>query len=178
MIPVNPEKVQTNSSSLQSLRDKGRVYPGFSGKFFKSILLSLLFFLFLLPEVAGQWLDGYCYRKEITIQESQIPDGPDFLEFPMLINIPLDADLADEGNGGLVNDSNGWDLVFTDSDGETLLDYDREHYDPSTGEFIAWVKIPILDRNNNTTIYLYFGYDTPAVDPTSVNTWSNAFVSV
>ncbi|MEN8203470.1 MAG: DUF2341 domain-containing protein, partial [Bacteroidota bacterium] len=142
------------------------------------ILLTLLFAFFLVPELRCQWLDGYCYRKQITIQESQIPDGTEFTNFPVLINILSDTDLEDESHSGYVNNSNGWDLVFTSSDGISVLNHQVEHYDPTTGEYIAWVQVPTLDDNNDTELYLYFGYDAPASDPSTENTWSNGYVSV
>ncbi|MFO7669135.1 MAG: DUF2341 domain-containing protein, partial [Bacteroidales bacterium] len=169
-----------NFETLSVQPGPGRLYPSSSPAFpryLKPVLLGLLLFLLALPQLGAQWLDGYCYRKQITIQESKIPDGYDLTDFPVLINISSDNDLRDESFGGYVNNSNGWDLVFASSTG-VQLDHDVELYDRTTGEFIAWVKIPILDYDENTIIYLYFGHDTPASDPSTTDTWSNGFVSV
>ncbi|MCK5137188.1 MAG: DUF2341 domain-containing protein, partial [Bacteroidales bacterium] len=184
VISVQTGIKNTNLKPLPCTPGPGKVCPEITRIFslrsslLKTIFLTLLLALILLPDVSGQWLDGYCYRKQITIQESQIPDGSDFTDFPVLISVSLDNDLRDEFNGGYVNNSNGWDLVFTSSDGEARLDHEVEKYVAATGEYVAWVKIPTLDHNDNTIIYLYFGYDTPASDPSTANTWSNGFVSV
>ncbi|MEN8229246.1 MAG: DUF2341 domain-containing protein, partial [Bacteroidota bacterium] len=189
MISVQPETGNTSLRTLPSNFGLGEVYsfvsksriasalsPGNS--FLRPFLLSLLFTLVILPSLSGQWLDGYCYRKRIAIDPTKVSGTADHSNFPVLISIASDTDLADEANGGLVNDSNGWDLMFTSSDGTTLLDHDVEHYDPTTGEYVAWVEVPILDYNDSTIIFLYFGYDTPLLDPSTSNTWSNGFVSV
>jgi len=132
--------------------------------------------LVFVTEMSGQWLDDYCYRKQITINASQVSGTANHSDFPVLINIGLDNDLRTIGNGGYVYDANGLDLVFS-IDHSAILDYDIEEYNPATGEFIAWVKVPTLDYDDNTFLYLYFGNDAP-VDYTSNNTWSNGYVSV
>ena len=72
-----------------------------------------MFVLAFVPEMTGQWLDGYCYRKQITINHSQVTGSSNHTNFPVLINIASDTDLEDEAHGGYVNESHGWDLVFT-----------------------------------------------------------------
>ena len=74
-------------------------------------------------------------------------------------------------------DPDGYDLVFAD-DGANQLDHEIESYNPATGAYTAWVKIPILDYDEDTEIYLYFGNTSYAGDPSTDNTWSNGFVSV
>ena len=178
MISVHSETKHTNSVTSPSGHGMGDVRFRTRRRSLRFILLSLILALALAPELMGQWLNGYCYRKQITILESQIPDGTPLTDFPVLIDISGDNDLRDESHGGYVNNSNGWDLVFTSSDGTTLLDHEVEQYDEINGDFRAWVKVADLDDNNNTVIYLYFGYDTPVADPSTSNTWSNGYVSV
>ena len=123
----------------------------------------------------GQWLSGWEYRKSITIQHTQVVGGP-HTDFPVLISIT--ADDALKSPSGLVSSTTGDDLRFTDSDGETLLDFDIEKYDPAAGDLVAWVKIPSLPSATDKILYLYFGNGSASAYPTPENTWSNGFLGV
>lgn len=90
---------------------------------------------------------GWLYRKKIVLNQSQIPS--DILDFPVLIDI-TDAELS------LRVKPNGEDLLFTGFDGETILDYEIEYYNNTTGHLFAWVKTNI-SASNATFIYMYYG---------------------
>ena len=74
----------------------------------------------------------------------------------MLISV-TDPNLKTISNGGLVASSTGGDILFTDSNGTSLLNYEIESYASSTGNLIAWVRIPTLTASSDYTIYEYFG---------------------
>jgi glycosyltransferase involved in cell wall biosynthesis/transposase len=76
--------------------------------------------------------------------------------FPLLVSM-TDPDLKTTGNGGHVTNSNGYDIVFTDSTETTKLDHEIEKYNASSGEIEMWVRIPSLSMVTDTTIYMYFG---------------------
>ena len=57
---------------------------------------------------------GYGYDKTITIGSGNVAGTVDMINFPMLVSIPNDNDLRTTGNGGNVQNSNGYDIVFTD----------------------------------------------------------------
>ena len=66
--------------------------------------------------------------------------------------------LATVANGGQVQNSNGYDIVFTsDAGGTSKLDYEIESYNPATGALTAWVRIPALSHAADTAIYLQYG---------------------
>jgi hypothetical protein len=92
--------------------------------------------------------DCWLYRKSITIGSSQVTG--DLVDFPILINI-TDSDLRDKAR------LDGYDIVFTESDGITRLDHEIESYDSLTGELTAWVRTPDLSSSSDTEIYLYYG---------------------
>jgi hypothetical protein len=57
-----------------------------------------------------------------------------------------------------VQSANGYDIIFTsDAAGAVKLDHEIESYNPSTGQFIAWVRIATLSHTADTTIYLFYG---------------------
>ena len=99
---------------------------------------------------------GYAYHRTITIDHSKVPNT-DQGNFPFLFNT-TDALLKTTGNGGHVSSSGGYDIIFTsDAAGTVKLDHEIESYDASTGQLIAWVRIPTLSHTTDTVIYLFYG---------------------
>ena len=87
-------------------------------------------------------------RKKITTTlNTEI--SSDLTDFPALISF-THSDLTQ------TTESDGTDIVFTASDGTTELAYEIERFDQSTGEVIAWVKIPTVSASENTDIYIYY----------------------
>jgi hypothetical protein len=76
------------------------------------------------------------YRKPVTIDAGSVT--ADLANFPVLVSLPSDADLAADAR------NDGYDIVFTASDGTTLLSHEIETFDGATGELTAWVKVPNL----------------------------------
>ena len=109
------------------------------------------------------------FRKSITIDRSKIPGtcGPTVSNFPVLYKV-TDPSLATTANGGDVIDPEGDDIVFRSLDdatctpelGPCALDHEIEKYDATTGELVAWVRVPVLNTNaaaSDTVIYVYYG---------------------
>jgi hypothetical protein len=68
--------------------------------------------------------------------------------------------------------------MFMELDGVTKLDHEIERYNSSSGELIAWVKIPLLSSTTDTVIYMYYG-NPDATDQQNIEgVWSNGFVGV
>jgi hypothetical protein len=82
----------------------------------------------------------------------------------------------------------GFDIIFKAEDDATcggtglapcILDHEIEAYDETNDLLVAWVRIPVLDYNSNTTIYLYYGnalVTTATENPTGV--WDSSYVGV
>src|SRR5688572_30906894 len=145
----------------------------------KHIPRTLIFLgLFSLAQQALAAPAGYNYFKLLTTQESQITAGTgNLFDFPVLVRI-TDNDLRHTSNGGYVEHISGFDIVFTSSDGNTLISHQVESYDPVTGTLVAWVKIPVLSSTVNTNFYLYFSNSAVVVDPSTTATWSAGYVGV
>lgn len=117
---------------------------------------------------------NYQFGKEIEIQSSQVSGASPLLDFTLLVNL-IDPDLRLVANGGKVENANGHDIVFTLDDCITTLSHQIEKYDPLTGEYIAWVKIPSLSPTIDMKIGMYYGNNTVASDPSTSSAWgSNA----
>lgn len=97
-------------------------------------------------------LSGYNYRKTLTIHASDVDS--DVTDFHYLVYL-------DSSNFNFSKaQSNGYDIRFTSSDGNTLLNFFREKHDSTNQVAIYHVKIPLVSSSNDTTIYMYYGNDS------------------
>ena len=116
--------------------------------------------LFSLREAQAQ--GSFQYRKSITINSGQVSSGPQ-TNFPFLFST-TDPNLKTVANGGHVESSSGYDIIFRGTDDTTCggagtspctLDHEIEKYVGTTGELVAWVRVPSI--NSGTVIYIYYG---------------------
>jgi len=103
--------------------------------------------------VGPDCLGAACMRRTITIHRTEVTGGP-HLAFPTLIDL-TDEDLANTAPGGL-------DIVFTTADGATELPHERELLQGN--RLVAWVRVPSIAADADTTIRLYFGDPAATVD--------------
>ena len=132
------------------------------------------------------WLDcfsqsavcAYKYRKRIAFDPTKVSGSSDLTDFTALISISSDADLETVANGGHVENASGFDIIFTGDDGVTKLDHQLEKYTATTGELIAWVRIPSLSTTNTTYIYVYYGNTAISANQSVNSTWSSGYKGV
>ena len=149
-----------------------------------SYICRAFFIVFLLAfstEVFSQ-TEGYGYGKRITIDASEVMGASPLTDFPVMIRFmgaTADLDLRSVGNGGHVEDATGYDIIFgADQAGVTLLDHQIETYDPTTGEYVAWVRIPTLSNSTDTEIYMFYGNCSVSADPSVTSVWNSDFDAV
>ena len=122
--------------------------------------------------------NGYAFEQTITINHSKIANT-DQQDFPVLISgfYPF---LASVPYGGNVQNSNGWDIVFTsDAAGQNKLDHEIDSYDPTTGTVNFWVRIPTLSHTTDTVIYMLYGNAAVmASQENKAGVWKNNYLSV
>ncbi len=106
-------------------------------------------------------LVGWDHRKSITIDSGSVVGNVN--SFPVLITLD-DADLASKAQ------ADGDDIVFTDSDGLTILDYEIESYD--SGALIAWVETDV-SSSTDKVIYMYYGNAGAASSEDPENVWND-----
>lgn len=140
------------------------------------VLLSACIFLISSLRLFAQ-PPNYNFGKQILVDPTQVSGTTDLNNFVMLVNL-TDPDLRTTGNGGNVEDANGYDIVFTAGDCSTILNHQIESYNPTTGEFIAWVRIPTLLANANTNIHMYYGNSLIATDPSTSAVWGAEYAAV
>ncbi|HUX55712.1 MAG TPA: DUF2341 domain-containing protein, partial [Bacteroidales bacterium] len=119
---------------------------------------------------------GYSYQKTITINAAQVSGGVDLIDFPMLVSF-TDPDLRTTGNGGKLQSANGYDVAFTDAAGNPLK-FEINQYNPGSGLYTAWVRVPVLSYSSNTDITMLYGKTGIISNSSSTDTWSSDFVQV
>lgn len=97
---------------------------------------------------------NYNYRKSITIDSTKVSGTQ--TNFPVLVSF-TDPDLRTTANGGKVENASGYDIIFRALDGFTPLDFEVESYTATTGQLVAWVRMPTLSGSANTSFYMYYG---------------------
>jgi hypothetical protein len=130
--------------------------------------------MFFCKHLTAQ-LSGYAYGKTITIQGSRISGT--VTNFPVLISF-TDNNLRTTGNGGHVQSANGYDIIFTLPDCSTILPMQIEKYTASTGEYVAWVKLPSLVGGSNQIIYMFYGKTGVVTNPSSTTVWDANYLGV
>ena len=93
---------------------------------------------------------------KVLLSHARVPNT-DLANFPVLIS-GVYPYLANVANGGKVQSASGYDIVFTsDAVGASRLDHEVESSNAATGQFTAWVRIPVLSHSADTVLYLNYG---------------------
>ena len=114
---------------------------------------------------------GYSFGRNIEISSSLVSGSSDLLDFTVYLELN-DPALRHTSNGGNIQHSNGFDIIFTLPDCTTPLSYQIEDYDPVTGDLIVWVRVPVLSASMNTRIFMYYGNSSVSSDQSSATTLS------
>lgn len=121
----------------------------------------------------GAWTD----RKQLTIDKTKVAGGADLADFPVLVSV-TDASLKTVANGGKVGKSDGTDILFTAADGLTKLNHEIERYTATTGELVAWVRVPVLSASVNTVLIMYYGNAAASDQQNKAGTWNSNYAAV
>ena len=162
-------------------------------------LLILLLLLTLIPTTvqAQAWMNGFSYRRKLTIDKSkvtadiyyptpQITTYLDQINFPVFIEI-IDKSLIFKTGfcGSKIQDSEGRDISFALVTAPTVpLNFQLEEYDPLTGKIRCWVKINNLSAAKTITpateIFLYYGGTVlhNSNSSAALQTWNSDFTKV
>jgi hypothetical protein len=110
----------------------------------------------------------------ITIDETKCGTA-DTTDYPLLVSSTI-ATLKSTANGGLVADgTNGYDIGFySDAACTTLLDFEIESWNATTGAIVAWVRVPTLSSSVDTVLYVGAGDATiVASQQNAAGTWGS-----
>ena len=120
------------------------------------------------------WLSGYGYRKKLTIDNTNVDSA--LSDFPLYVEFSSDSDIG----GNLEDTVNAYDIRFTQSDGQTELDFDPMSRSVSGGNFTGYffVEVPTISSGSTTDIYIYYGKAGDS-DGANVNgTWDSNYKGV
>jgi hypothetical protein len=131
------------------------------------IILSLITFLSLgIVKVEAQttgWLSGWMYRRAVTINNTQ--NSNTLSDYQVLVIV----DTASLISAGKLQGTCA-DIRFTDSDGQTLLNYWIES-GCNTASTRIWVRVSSIPGASTKTIYLYYGNPSASSASNPVNTF-------
>lgn len=137
----------------------------------------------------------YGYYAAITIDHTKVSGTSNFSNFAVLISGIYDGtggepNLKTVANSGHVqNTASGGnsgsvtvpaDLAFyNDASRTTQYDHEIEYYNATTGEIIAWVRVPTLSYTTDTLIYMFYGDSGVSTSQENVNgTWNANYQGV
>jgi hypothetical protein len=141
-----------------------------------TLFLSLL--PFSSPKLLIAQINGYSYQRAIIINHSLVASA-DQANFPVLISGTL-PDLATVANGGNVQSTLGYDIIFTsDAAAQTRLPFEQETYNPSNGTVNYWVQIPTVSHTTDTIIYMFYGNPSVTTDQSNKTAvWNTNYKAV
>ena len=136
------------------------------------LTLTLTLPLMLALPAFAAFPNGYSYCKVLTTQHTMVSGTSDLTNYPLTV-VLTDTDLRTTGNGGLVNNSNGYDIGFyPDCSGSgTALKWEMESYSPATGAIVAHVLRPTLSHTVNDTIGMSYGGSFSTFQSTASAVW-------
>ena len=112
---------------------------------------------------------GWQYRKQITIDHTQV--AQDLENFTVLLST-TDPDLTK-------TQITGNDILFMNSAGAAVkLHHEIESFDASTGTLIAWINIPVISSNQDTTYYLDYGNPNSIDQSYPQKTWDSNYIMI
>lgn len=138
----------------------------------------LILFFAALPAFAA-YPNGYTYCKVVTTSHTMVSGASDLINYPLTV-ILTDNALRSVANGGLVNNSSGYDIGFyADCSGSgAALKWEMESYTPTTGAIIAHVLRPTLSHTADDTAGMYYGGSFSSFQSTASAVWSANYKGV
>ncbi len=135
---------------------------------------------FTAPSLTGVLIAATYYRT-VTIDHTKVGtvNNTDQSNFPVLFSGTYSY-LATTAHGGMVTNANGYDITFTsDQAGNSLLPFERESWNATTGASVFWVQVPTVSHSTDTVIYLHYGNSSITTDQSNkTGTWDSNFKAV
>jgi hypothetical protein len=123
-------------------------------------------------------VNHFNFKRSFVIDHTKVPNT-DQANFPVLVSV-TDPTLATAAHGGNVLQPQGFDLVITsDSACSTIVPFETERYNVTTGEWVAWFKATTLSHTVNTTYFVCYNNNAIATDQSNaVGVWDSNFTGV
>ncbi|MFA5103173.1 MAG: DUF2341 domain-containing protein, partial [Candidatus Thermoplasmatota archaeon] len=111
----------------------------------------------------------FANQKLITVNHTKVMG--DLTDFPLLISLNADSELA------AMSQEDGGDILFLASNG-TQLDHEIELFNKSTGQLVAWVRVPFLSSMVDTLLYLQYGDESSPNQENPAGVWGSGYRGV
>ena len=123
-----------------------------------------------LTDSINYWAPTAWNKKVISTNSAMVNGTSNLTYLPILVKLTDDSDLSTTSVG-----AGGVGIRFT-SDGTELIDFEIDYYDGDStdGTVHAWVKVPTLDHDDTTYIYIHYGQTIAQfdADATANNVWA------
>jgi len=162
-------------------------------QFFKILKYSgilMLFFSGLVCEAqSNSWLNGYRYRKKITIDKSKVEHNNTsanrWLDFYVLVELEDPAlRHIEHAFENKITHPEGLDIAFSTASLKAVtLKFQLVSYNSQTGKLVCWVLFPeLLTKNSSVGTVFYFYYGSALLhqphDPIVTSMWDNYYYHV
>ncbi len=121
--------------------------------------------------------NGWLRARAITVDHTKV--AADLTNYAVLVNGTYSY-LKTVANGGHVRNTDGFDIIFTDSyNSSAKLDWEIENYNPVTGNIQAWVRLPAVSSSVDTIFFMF--YDNVSISTFQGDvpgTWNSSFKGV
>lgn len=115
-------------------------------------------------------LSGWNYREKLTVDYTKIDTTLTDLQIVVFLN---------SGNFDFSKaKSDGTDIRFTSSDGDTLLPFERILHNSVSEIAFYQVKVSSISSTVDTDFYIYYGNSGASDGQDTSNTWTSEFISV
>lgn len=115
----------------------------------KIILLSII--ILISTNVSAWYSQDHYNRQQITITN---PYNEDFINYPILIKLT-----NNNFNYNNIQNPDGNDILIVDPTDTYDLNFFIEDWNNTDNNSYIWINIPLIEKNTNTTIYMYYNSD-------------------
>jgi len=121
--------------------------------------------------ISAAWYSDWGFRQSIS---NSLSAGGDLTNFPILVSISNSQYLK------YYTAANGYDILFTLSDGTTKLDHEIEFFNKTNGTLYVWVKIPLFSssQTESNCLYMYFDIRKTGNQQNTGSVWANNYLTV
>jgi hypothetical protein len=174
---IDSQSVVPSARGHRSGRKKSPGCTGITGPrpaLLAAACLALMLFAGRSADAQSWYSPAWTSRQEVTIDSNHVDFtlSGDLTGFPYLVTLSAANDVFTTAQ------TDGDDILFTDSDGVTKLPHEIELYDAGATTLVAWVRLPVLHSAADTTIYMYYGNPTVASQQQPDAVWDDDFAGV
>lgn len=148
----------------------------------KKLIIALLFLgaLAFAPRAEA----AFSFSRTLTIDHFKVASSSatsTYVDFPVLVSVTTTT-LKTTGNGGNVQNDNGFDIVFSTSTTDCSSNQGNgeiERYSSSTGELLAWVRMSGIATSTDSVFYMCYGDAAISVaQGASSSVWNSNYKAV